>query len=47
MEREMNQSWWNLHHESQHKSIPDNIAINSHHIHLDPCYKRIETLILS
>ena len=28
----------NLHHESQHKSIPDNIIVNSHYIYLDRYY---------
>ena len=37
----------NLHKDSQCKSIPDNIIVNSYHIHLDPCYKRLETLIFS
>ena len=37
----------NLHHESQCESIPDDIIVDSHHIHLDPCYKRSEPLAFS
>ena len=37
--KQTNQPAGNFYHESQCKSIPDNIVINSRHIHLDPCYK--------
>ena len=30
----------NNHHMEQSNQIPDEIQVNSHHIHMEPCYKR-------